>query len=215
MSRIVSFIVLFLVVLPISFIVCDYAIANSPQTLSLRKAKADLIAKFELLVPKSMKMCNSESPWLLGYKVLQSGRIGSGECFGIGVELLADANLYIFMQSGNGLPIGVLTPNCDGLNLGTYRYKAGSEIRAPIKADGSFGILELDDNLGDEWIFAVATGSPMADKHFRQVIDTIGNACESDESQVVLSVEGFVDLLRNAQAKTGSLDWKALAFMHD
>lgn len=139
---------------------------------------AQAVSRFELILPRSQTLCSTSSPWLLG-EVAQpeSITLKSGNCHGLKLELAHPTHLFLFHATQTGKMTEILSDRCDLLNLGTPTPSVGKTHFLPKDQYGREGVLILNDEKGEEWLYLLAVNSQAGIDKIRETLGTPPSSC--------------------------------------
>ncbi len=139
---------------------------------------SEAVSRFQLITPASHTLCSASNPWLLG-KVTHPNTItlSSGHCHGMELELAHNTHLFLFHVTSEGKITELLSERCDLLKVGSASPAVGVTHFMPKDAEGKEGVLILDDQKGEEWLYLFAVNSPAGIDTLRAALGTPPNRC--------------------------------------
>lgn len=175
----------------------------------------ELIEAVSVVTVSSPSLCQSDKPWVLGEKEVNSDdSLPTGGCFALKVTMAQNADVYIFNQSDTGQMSRLLPSSCNVLGTDSgQQVRSGQQLHLP-QTNGQNGVLILDEKTGVERFHIVAVEGEDAKEAFEKRIEDIPDVC-SGEFSTRETVAGFEEAMLKLNKKTkGHVHWKTVQFYH-
>ena len=191
-----------------------FSISNN-STASSMLGKSTTLASFDVLVPRSNSLCQSNNPWMLGTRVLNDGDgLNSKDCFSLKIKANKKSQIYFYSQSENGKAFRLFPNSCNALGKVSNRVQRNETLQLPKSSKGEITAIGLDDESGAEWLHAVAISSDEAKKSLEDLTREIPDVCDTSinaKYSAGMLQTVFSTISEHHQA---DFDWKTVKFLH-
>ena len=172
-----------------------------------------LINQFQLIKPSSNKLCETNNPWLLGEKVINSDEFLSGQsCFAIKFNLHESSNIMLISKDINGQVYKLLPNSCQHYISHQYT-EARQVISVPQTTDGQLSVFAIDEVEGEETFFLLAYDQYIDLNQHNSLFENIFDICsDGDTVKNDTQLENILKSLRSSNPT--NFDWKKITFYH-
>ena len=191
--------------------------ASKPQVVAqvatLDKANS-LINSVKIVAPQTKSLCSSSNPYLLGKRLIhENDSLRNGECFSIEVhKVSSDTEVLVFSHSQNGTIYRLLPNGCNAMGLSGLSKTASLEF--PLDAKKRLAVINLDENPGREWIYAIGVKGEKARNSVLQSFKEASDVCMQDGGGN-LQVEAAQEKLKRLSSEyAGQIEWISKSFQH-
>ena len=157
-----------------------------------------MIDRFEMHIPNVSQLCNSNTPWLMGERMLSPNEpLSNGDCIALTITPAMPSYLILLHQD----EFGGLHTLRNTWQTGEGMIFPGVEYRFPTPESGD--VLLLDGYRGTEWVHAITVSDPNLAADFEDMLFP------------GMNVQMLHNLLAELQNKQGQpLDYQSISFMH-
>lgn len=181
----------------------------------------DIIKELSIVTPNNMNDCSSFRPFRNGTKkTAAKATLKSGNCFAINLQTRWAAKVYLLHEGADG-KVHRLQPTECGILKGTpAAIEAGQTLRFPAELSQA-KVINLDNNVGTENIYAVAITDQNVTHRFEGVFNAFPDICGDGAKAITVSASGAISasqtLAKLEQFKkqnAGGFDWKQFTINH-
>lgn len=173
-----------------------------------------MITKFQLIQPKSAKLCATNDPWLLGETAIANGATLPGQsCFAIRLAVASDSNVAVLIQDNTGKLSSVLPNTCEHLQSITAAAP-GKDLLIPTLSSGKASNFSVESQPGEEHLFVIAMRQDFASTDFAAFLGRVPNICAPTDG-VAMKTDAIRTTLETVKSSSaGAFDWSETSFSH-
>jgi len=191
-------------------------VSQSAQTPTNPQSKLSvLLNSVKIVAPQTKSLCASSNPYLLGKRLIsENDSLRNGECFSIEVSRASvDTEVLVFSHSQNGTIYRLLPNACNAMGL---KDQANSVVlEFPLDSKKRLAVINLDENPGREWIYAIGVKGENARNSVLQRFNVASDVCNQDGGGNLNVEAAQAELRRLSSEFAGQIEWIGKSFQHN
>jgi len=171
------------------------------------------INQFKFIRPLSDNLCQTNNPWLLGEKVIESGDTLSGQsCFAIKASFHEASNIMLISKDLSG-ELTKIMPNSCSSYVSMSAVETDETFAIPKLMNGTMIVFSVDESAGEETFFLLASSKNIILNNLHPSFSNMADIC-ADQDTIIDDFQ-LSHVLESLKTKNpANFDWQSFKFYH-